>query len=127
MEQVMELMQEMVSTLSDTVKSEVIFGKQIDLGPAKIVPLSRVSIGYGGGGGEGDQRFGHNRRNKGGHPAGKGTGGGGGGGAKVRPVGVIIFNKDGVQVERIPHKTGLCDKIFERIPEIIELAKKHKQ
>lgn len=126
MEHVMELMEEMVSTLSDTVKSDVVFGKEIELGSAKIVPLSRVSIGFGGGGGEGDQRFGHGRVKKDSHPAGKGTGGGGGGGAKVRPVGVIIFTEDGIDVEKIPYKAGLCDKIFDRIPEIIELAKKHR-
>jgi uncharacterized spore protein YtfJ len=127
MEHVIELMEEMLSTLSDTVRSEVVFGKEIDLGPAKIVPLSRVSIGFGGGGGEGDQRFSHHRDKKERHPAGKGTGGAGGGGAKVRPVGVIIFTEDGVKVEGIPDRTGLCDKIIERIPDIIEMAKKHKQ
>ena len=86
----------------------------------------RLHPGFGGGGGEGDQRFGHSRGKKDSHPAGKGTGGGGGGGAKVRPVGVIIFTEDGIQVERIPHRSGLYDKVFDRIPEIIELAKKHK-
>jgi uncharacterized spore protein YtfJ len=129
MEHVIELMEEMVSTLSDTVRSEVVFGKTVDLGPAKIVPLSRISLGFGGGGGEGDQRFGHghNRNKKDRSPAGKGTGSGGGGSAKVRPVGVIVFTEDGVTVEGIPDKMGLCDKIFDRIPDIIELAKKHKQ
>lgn len=127
MEHVIELLEEMVSTLSDTVRSEVVLGKEIDLGPAKIVPLSRVSIGFGGGGGEGDQRFGHHRGKKEKYPAGKGTGSGGGGGAKVRPVGVIVFTEDGVNVEGIPDKMGLCDKIFEKIPDIIELVKKHKQ
>ena len=96
------------------------------LGPVKVVPLSRISIGFGGGGGEGDQRFGHHREKKNKHPAGKGSGGGGGGRAKVRPVGVLVFTEDGVNVERIPDKTGLCDKIFDRIPDIIDLAKKHK-
>jgi len=127
MEHVIELLEEMVSTLSDTVRSEVVLGKEIDLGPAKIVPLSRVSIGFGGGGGEGDQRFGHHRGKKEKYPAGKGTGSGGVGGAKVLPVGVIGFTDDGVNVEGIPDKMGLCDKIFEKIPDIIELVKKHKQ
>ena len=126
MEHVIELMEEMVSTLSDTVRSEIVFGKEIELGPAKVVPLSRISIGFGGGGGEGDQRFGHNRGKKDKYPAGKGSGSGGGGGAKVKPVGIIIFSKDGVKVEAIPDKRGLCDKIFDRIPDIIEMAKKHK-
>lgn len=127
MEHVIELIEEMVGTLSDTVRSQVVFGKEVALGPAKIVPLSRVSIGFGGGGGEGDQRFGHHRDKERRRPTGKGTGGGGGGGAKVRPVGVIVFTEDGVRVEGIPDKAGLCDKIIDRIPEMIELAKKHKQ
>ena len=127
MEHVIELMDEMVSTLSDTVKSDVVCGKAIDLGPAKVVPLSRVSIGFGGGGGEGDQRCGNHREKKSKHPAGKGSGGGGGGGAKVRPLGVLVFTEDGVRVEGIPDKAGLFDKIFNRIPDIIDLAKKHKQ
>ena len=126
MDHVIELMDEMVNTLSETVKSEVVFGKTVNLGPVKVVPLSRISIGFGGGGGEGDQRFGHHREKKNKHPAGKGSGGGGGGRAKVRPVGVLVFTEDGVNVERIPDKTGLCDKIFDRIPDIIDLAKKHK-
>jgi uncharacterized spore protein YtfJ len=126
MEHVIELMDELVSTLSDTIKSEAVCGQVIDLGPAKVVPLSRVSIGFGGGGGEGDQRFGHHRDKKSKHPAGKGSGGGGGGSAKVRPLGVLIFTEDGVAVEGIPDKSGLCDKIFNKIPDIIEMAQKHK-
>jgi len=126
MEHVIELMDEMVGTLSETVKSDVIFGKAVELGPNKIVPLSRVGIGFGGGGGEGDQRFGNHREKKNRHSGGKGSGGGGGGGAKVRPIGVLIFTEDGVRMEAIPDKSGLFDKLFGKIPEIIDLAHQHK-
>ena len=51
---------------------------------------------------------------------------GSGGGAKVRPVGVIVFTEDGVRVENIPDRKGPLDKIFEKIPDIIEFAKKNK-
>jgi uncharacterized spore protein YtfJ len=128
MEHVIELLDEMVNTLSDTVKSDVVLGKAVDLGSATVVPLSRVSIGFGGGGGEGDQRFGHHteKKNKQAGGAGKGSGGGGGGSAKVRPLGVLVFTDEGVRVEAIPDKAGLVDRIFDRVPDIIELAKKHK-
>lgn len=128
MEHVIKLMEELIGTLSETVKSEVVLGKTVELGTAKIVPLSRISIGFGGGGGEGDQKFGHGRhRDKIDKPfAGKGSGIGSGGGAKVRPVGVIVFTEDGVRVEGIPDKAGLCEKIFDKIPDMIEFAKKHK-
>lgn len=126
MEHVIELMDELVSTLSDTIKSEVVCGKAVDLGPATVVPISRVSIGFGGGGGEGDQRLGHHKEKKHTHPGGKGSGAGGGGGAKVRPLGVIVFTEDGVKVEGIPDKAGIIDKVFGKIPDMIDLAKKHK-
>ena len=126
MEDVVELLEEMVQILSDAAQSEVVVGKQVELGAAKIIPLSRVSIGFGGGGGEGDQQFGHGKVKKDKHRGGKGIGAGGGGGAKVRPVGVIVFTEDDVRVEGIPDKKGTFDKIFDKIPDIIEFAKKNK-
>jgi uncharacterized spore protein YtfJ len=126
MENVIEILEEMVETLSDTAKSDVVVGREVELGPIKIVPLSRVSIGFGGGGGEGDQQFGHGKDKKEKQQRGKGIGAGSGGGAKVRPVGVIVFTEDGVRVEGIPDKKGLFDKIFDKIPDIIEFGRKNK-
>ena len=128
MENVVELLEEMVKTLSDTAQSEVVVGKEVELGSAKIIPLSRVGIGFGGGGGEGDQQFGHGKVKKDKHHGGKGKGigAGAGGGAKIRPVGVIVFTEDDVRVEGIPDKQGPFGKIFDKIPDIIEFAKKNK-
>lgn len=125
MENVIEIIEQMAETLSDTAKSDVVVGNEIELGPVKVVPLSRISIGYGGGGGEGDQQMGPGKEKKANHK-GKGIGLGSGGGAKVRPVGVIIFTEDGVRVEGIPNRRGPLDKIFDKIPDIIEFAKKNK-
>ena len=126
MENVMEILEKIVDTLSDTAKSDVVVGREVELGSVKIVPLSRVSIGFGGGGGEGDQQLGHGRDKKDRPHRGKGIGAGSGGGAKVRPVGVVVFTEDGVRVEEIPDKKGPLDKIFDKIPEIIEFARKNK-
>jgi uncharacterized spore protein YtfJ len=126
MENVVELLEEMVKTLSDAIQSEVVVGKEVELGSAKIIPLSKVSMGFGGGSGEGDQQFGYGKVKKDKHRGGKGIGTGAGGGAKVRPVGVIIFTQDDVRVEGIPDKKGPFNKIFEKIPDIIEFAKKNK-
>jgi len=123
-----ELIEEMTQTITDSVNSEVVVGQTVELGSAKIIPLSRVSLGFGGGGGEGDQKFGHRSDRKGRHSSssGKGSGSGAGGGAKVRPVAAIIFSNDDVRVEKIPDKAGPLDKIFEKIPDLIDLAHKHK-
>lgn len=127
MENMSELLEEMVSTLSDTANSEVVVGQAIELGSARIIPLSRVSTGFGGAAGEGDQGPGRCQSRKEKNHHGKGTGSGAGAGAKVRPVGVIIFTDEGVRVEKIPDKSGPLQKIFEKIPDLIEMAHKYKQ
>ena len=126
MEHVIGLIEEMMETLSDTARSEVVMGKEIEFGTAKIVPLSKVSIGFGGGGGEGDGGFRHHKERKSRHKGDKGSGAGGGGGARIRPVGVIIFTEDTVRVEAVPDNKGVMDRIFNRIPDIIDMAKKHR-
>jgi len=128
MEHIIELMQEIMGTLTETAQSAVVVGEEIALGQAKIVPLSRVSIAFGGGGGEGEGESSHNNGKKKMHNCrgGKGIGGGGGGGARIRPVGVVIFTDAGVRVEGIPDRKGALDKVFSKIPDLIDLAKKHK-
>jgi uncharacterized spore protein YtfJ len=117
-----ELMDDISSTLVDTANSEVVVGLPIELGNATIIPLSRVSIGFGGAGGEGDQHFGC--RN--GHRGGKGRGTGAGGAAKVRPVGVIVFTEEGVTVEKIPDRLSPIEKVFEKVPDFVDRIHKHR-
>jgi uncharacterized spore protein YtfJ len=126
MTNISELIEEMTQTLYDSANSEVVVGQTVELGSVKIIPLSRVSLGFGGGGGEGDQEFGHDRKGRHCSGNGKGSGSGAGGGAKVRPVAAIVFTDDEVRVEKIPDKSGPLDKIFEKIPDLIDLAHKHK-
>jgi uncharacterized spore protein YtfJ len=126
MTNISELIEEVTQSLTDAANSEVVVGQTIELGSAKIIPLSRVSIGFGGGGGEGDQKLCHGSVKKDRHASGKGKGGGAGGGAKVRPVAAIVFTGEEVRVEKIPDKSGPLDKIFEKIPDLIDLANKHK-
>ena len=128
MTNISDLIEEMAQTLIDSANSEVVVGQTVELGSTKIIPLSRVSLGFGGGGGEGDQKFGHGpgRKEKHANDNGKGKGSGAGGRAKVRPVAVIVFTEDEVRVETIPDKAGPLDKIFEKIPDLIDMAHKHK-
>jgi len=129
----MEHIQNLVEALSDKLtgvaQSDVVVGDPIELDGVTVVPLSRVSVGFGGGGGEGEGEMPGNpgksgKKSKGGK--GKGTGGGSGGGAKVRPVGVLVFTDDGVEVQAIKEKQGLLDKIFDKVPDIIDLVEKYQ-
>ena len=139
MEHIKELMSVLTGELSNVATSEVVVGDPIELGDVTVVPLSRISVGMGAGGGEGEGDFrmevkvkaGKESKHKKGppwhHGKGKGRGGGSGGGAKVRPVGVIIFGPEGVEVQPIQTKKGLLDKIFDKVPDIIDLVEKARE
>ncbi|MBU0553529.1 GerW family sporulation protein [Myxococcota bacterium] len=121
MESINTLMDLVSAHLSELAKSDVVVGAPIELGAHTVVTLSAVSVGFGGGGGQGEGDMPAHTRGKHKHGGkGKGLGGGSGGGGKVRPVAVIVFSEGGVQVLPVPAKQGALDKIFERIPGLID-------
>ena len=125
MEHLKEMLDLVTARFSDFSDSNVVVGEPIEFDDVTVVPLTRVSVGFGGGGGEGEGDFpgpkGKGKMAK--HSKGKGTGGGAGAGGKARPVAVILFDADGVSVQPIPQKKGLLDKLFDRVPEVIDLIK----
>lgn len=121
---IIELVGLVSGKLEEAARTDVVVGQPIALGAVTIVPLSRLSVGLGvaGGAGEGEaspRGFGKNKFSGG---RGKGNGGMSGMGAKVRPVGVAIFTEDGVEVLPIGNKLGIIDKIFDKIPKLIEMV-----
>lgn len=128
MEMIIELLNMVSNELTEAAQSDVVVGEAIDLGAVKIVPLSRLSLGMGLGAGEGEGEIhtnGGRSRKKARSGRGKGRGGLSGVGAKVRPVGVAIFSEDGVKVLPIADKKGILDKIFDKVPKVMELVEKH--
>lgn len=128
-EQVQELFGLVSTKISDLGKSDVVVGEPIEVDGCTIVPLSRVSVGFGGGGGEGEGEGLPPHKNKklgkqSTFAKGKGAGGGAGGGGKVRPVAVVIFTENDVTIEPIPDRKGVFDKIFDKVPEVIDMIKK---
>ena len=123
MEFIIDLLGIVSGKLEEAAQSDVVVGQAIDLGAVTIVPLSRLSLGMGvgGGAGEGVQTHGGRDKNKR-KGGGKGVGAGSGMGARVRPIGVAIFTEDGVEVLPIANRKGILDKIFDKIPELIEIA-----
>ena len=116
----MEHLSDLLKTVSDKLghvaQSQVVVGTPIKVGRVTVVPISRISVAFGVVGGEGSANgvrlF-----------AGRGGTGGTGGGARVRPVGAAIFSDDGVDVLPIPDSKGALDRIFDRIPDIIDLVR----
>ena len=66
--------------IKETVRSETVIGTPVQAEDSVIIPVSRVSFGFGAGGGEKDE-------------AGKKSGMGTGGGASIEPVAFVVVSK----------------------------------
>ena len=93
-----------VSEIERMLNTKTVVGDPITIEDNTLIPLISVGFGFGVGGGEGSD-------------PGKcaGVGGGTGGGGGVKPVALIVINKDGVRVE--PIKGGTAS-VLEKVAEI---------
>ena len=112
MEEVDSLVKTALGEIEKVLSTRTVVGEPIAVEGATLVPLISVGFGFGAGGGsakgEAKQR-------------GEGSGGGTGGGAWVKPVAIIIVDKQGVRIE--PIRGGLAtaiEKIGETIPQMME-------
>ena len=90
MKNVEELFNKTTSEIENMINTRTVVGEPITIEGNTLIPLISVGFGFGAGGGEGTDP-----------KRGAGTGGGTGGGGGVKPVALIIINKDGVRVEPI--------------------------
>jgi uncharacterized spore protein YtfJ len=76
-----------------------------------LIPLISIGFGFGAGAGTG-----MGRKQKG-----EGTGAGTGGGAGIKPVAVIIVNKEGVKIEPIMGSMATAiERVGEALPKAME-------
>lgn len=80
---------------------------------ATIVPISRVSFGFGAGGSE----FSANPVDK--KSDDKMFGGGSGGGATIKPVAFLVVNKDTIRILPITNTLSTIDRVVDMVPEAI--------
>ncbi|MBU0494128.1 MAG: sporulation protein [Chloroflexi bacterium] len=111
-----EMLYKLVQEFKDTAKTKTIVGEPIVVAGKTIIPVSKVTLGFGGGYGEDPQEK-------------SGGGAGAAGGVSVSPVALIVIDEAGVSVSSLSRGFGF-DKIVELVPELIdkvsEAAKDHK-
>ena len=92
------LVKSLLSEISKVASSEAVVGGVRDAGRAKVMPLSRISVGFGtaigGAGGKRDKASGTGDA--------EGEGGGAGGALRVEPRAFVVVGEDGV-----PHLLAL--------------------
>jgi uncharacterized spore protein YtfJ len=102
---VVEILHSVVGELKDMARSESIVGDPITIGDRTVIPVVKMTVGFGAGGGQGEAE---SKRS--------GFGGGGGGGVSIEPAAFIIMDKDGISL--LPAKKGNWEGLIEAIPGI---------
>ena len=119
MEAVENLVKTALGEIEKVLTTRTVVGEPINIQGRTLIPL--VSVGFGFGAGAGESK-GDGRR------MGEGSGGGTGGGGWVRPMALVIIDKDGVKVEGV--RGGLAsavEKFAEVLPEAIQKGMEAKE
>ncbi len=111
MEGVEEMVKATLGEIEKLLSTKTVVGEPMNVEGNTLIPL--VSIGFGFGAGQG---YGPADKGK---DAGMGGGGGAGGGGGVKPVAVVIVNKDGVTVTPI---VGGAATVLEKVGEVVGKA-----
>lgn len=114
MEDVERLLATAVNELERILTSKTVVGEPITVGEATMIPLSSVGFGFGAGGGSGPAP------GQGGQGAGGGTGGGGG----IKPVAVLIVDRQGVRLEPVKCRSG---HFMEKMADIVSMGMQRAQ
>jgi len=112
MEAVDSLVKTTLGEIEKVLSSRTVVGEPMTIQGITLIPLISVGFGFGAGGGEGKGET---------KQKGEGAGGGTGGGAWVRPIAIIVIDKEGVTIELIRGgMTAAIEKIGETVPQMIE-------
>jgi uncharacterized spore protein YtfJ len=112
MDHVESLLKATLAEIERLLTTRTVVGEPITIEGNTLIPLVAVGFGFGAGGGSGKEQK---------KVSGEGQGAGSGGGGGVRPVAIIIVNKDGVRVEGVRRGAAtMVEKVGEAVGKILE-------
>ena len=97
---------EIAGELERIATTKTVVGEPITAAGKTIIPISRITLGFGAGGGEGKK------------DTESGYGGGGGAGAKIEPVAFIMLSEEEARIFRISER-GDVGSILSSIPDLV--------
>jgi uncharacterized spore protein YtfJ len=109
-----ELASSIITQIKEIAASDTVIGKQVIMGTKSVVPVTRVTVGFGVGGGEGERG-----------EAESGFGGGAGGGVRVEPMGFIIIEEE--KVSFLPTGRTKYEGLIAAVPDLITRIKEFKK
>jgi uncharacterized spore protein YtfJ len=119
MDDVERLVKVTMEEIEEMLNTKRVVGDPIEVQGRTLIPLVSMGFGFGAGGGSGSGTAPARGETSRGEGAGGGTGGAGG----VRPVGVIVIDKDSVHVEGI---RGSSASVFEKVGDTISKVVERK-
>ena len=106
-----QLMNEALKNIKGMVDANTIIGDVITTPDgATIIPITRVSFGFGAGGSEFGAKEGTGE---------KMFGGGTGGGVSMNPVAFLVITKDSVRIMPVSTTISTAEKIVDAMPELM--------
>jgi len=118
MEDVEKLTKTTMGEIERLLNTKSVIGEPITVEGNTIVPLISIGFGFGAGGGTGTSE----KKEKG-----SGTGSGTGGGGGIKPIAVVVINKDGVHMAPAGGAANVMEKFAEVIGQAIEKRSEKKK
>ncbi len=112
MEDVENMVKTTISQIEKVLSSKTVIGEPINVGETTLIPLLSMGFGFGAAGGTGktDAR-----------QSGDGLKGGTGGAGGMRPIAIIVIDREGVRIEPIKSSVAAAlEKLGEKIPGVVE-------
>ncbi|MBI2869331.1 MAG: sporulation protein YtfJ [Chloroflexi bacterium] len=97
-----------IAEIERVMTTKTVVGEPMTIEGKTVIPLIAAGFGFGAGGGEAKQK-------------GEGYGGGTGGGAWIKPVAVVVLDREAVRIE--PVMGGLAsalEKMAESVPKAVD-------
>ncbi len=98
------LFEKAIGEVERILNTKTVVGDPITVDGNTLIPLVSVGFGFGVGAGEGNDP-----------KKGAGSGGGTGGGGGVKPIALVVVNKDGVRVESVK---GGAASLIEKVADV---------
>jgi uncharacterized spore protein YtfJ len=125
MEHVEKLMKASMEEIERVLSTKTVVGETITVGDVTLIPLVCLGFGFGAGGGGGSGNGPMPGSDSKGEGEGHGSGAGGGGG--VKPVAMVIIDKNGARVETIKGgASSAFENVAQTISNTIQAKKKEK-
>jgi len=104
-------MQILLDRLHDLVQTETVVGKPIQAGGVTLIPISRVSVGFGAGG----------------STKGDGKNQGAAGGVRVEPLGFVVVADGKAQILPVKASEPILYRLVDLLPEVWETVRSFLQ